>query len=214
MVTPQMCGASDDWKVNYAADNMKDLNQAYFTGAESVPEKNRLDGSRRKYYVDGRTDPENTGFEQYSYQRRGNSVSMEIPLFTRAKVLIKQSGYSGNNPYVGYTRTAKIEVTPYVRKIGSEDTPEPATPKEIEVEQVRRIVNPKGVYRRSGNNQDFRVHLLELPGELATSFRDFKSDGPWMAEILGDKILLLSTESRWSPALPALLSNLLSASTN
>ena len=187
VVTPQMCGASDDWKVDYAADNMKDLNQAYFTGAESVPEKNRLDRSRRKYYVDGRTDPENTGFEQYSYQRRGNSVSMEIPLFTRAKVLIKQSGYSGNNPYVGYTRTAKIEVTPYVRKIGSEDTPEPATPKEIEVEQVRRIVNPKGVYRRSGNNQDFRVHLLELPGELATSFRDFKSDGPWMAEILGDK---------------------------
>ena len=56
--------------------------------------------------------------------------------------------------------------------------------KEIEVELGGSYCNPKGVYRRSGNNQDFRVHLLELPGELATSFHDFKSDGPWMAEIL------------------------------
>ena len=83
-----MCGASDDWKVNYAADNMKDLNQAYFTGLKAFRKRIGLDGSRRKYYVDGRTDPENTGFERHSYQRERHIVSLwRFLLFTRAKVL-------------------------------------------------------------------------------------------------------------------------------
>lgn len=187
VVTPQKCGAPDDWKVDYKNDNITKYNHAYFTGASSVPAQYRLDCSRRTFYVDGRSDPENIGTEQYSYQRQGNSVSLNMPLYTRAKLLIKQSGYSGNNPYVGYTRTATIKVTPYIRKKDTTDDPKAWTSKEIQVEQVRRIVNPKGVYRDSGNNQDFHVHLYELPGDMASTFRDFSSDGPWMAEILGDK---------------------------
>lgn len=190
VVTPQMCKTGlTSWSVDYAKDNMKQLNLDYFKGAETVPEKYRIDRSKRTFYVDGRNDPENTGDEKYSYQRRDNSVSLNMPLYTRARVLIKQSGYSGNNPYVGYTRTATVRVTPYMRRINSKDTPAKMEGKykDIKVEQVRRIVNPKGVYRRSGNNQDFSVHLLELPGDLAPNFRDFKSDGPWMAEIVGDK---------------------------
>ncbi len=194
VITPQDCGQAS-WP-GYDTDNNANvsinLNDKYFLGESD--NSGGLDRSKRRYnvssdaaYNDSKDDLSARPNEEYSYQRKGQSVSLSMPLFTRAKTLIKQSAYSGNNPYVGYTRTAKIKVTPYVRKIDSDDTPEAATPKEMEVEQVRRIVNPKGVYRRSGNNQDFNVHLLELPGDMANSFRDFKSDGPWMAEILGDK---------------------------
>ena len=198
VITPQDCGESSfpgyDNKDAKTVEKTINLNNKYFLG-ESTASKG-LNRSIRRFNVSNDSEYDDTQDnyadrpkEKYSYQRRDldQSVSLNMPLFTRAKVLVKQTAYSGNNPYVGYTRTAQIEMTPYVRPKGTKATPEARASKIIEVEQVRRIVNPKGVYRRSGNNQDFNVHLLELPGDQASTFQDFKSDGPWIAEILGDK---------------------------
>jgi len=193
VVTPAMCGESSNQWPGYdnnasAVDKSSKLNNNYFYGTHGT-----VDQSRRTIHVDGTPDNtpslNETGFEDYSYQKRGQSVSVNLPLFTRPKVLVKQSGYSGNNPYVGYSRTAAIQIIPYVRKIGTNEKPVPARSgaKEIKVKQVRRIVNPKGVYRRSGNFEPFHVELLMLPGDGAEKFKSFRSDGPWMAEILGDK---------------------------
>lgn len=195
IIKPSDCSVnyqdSKTYPLGHQKTGWQKLNHEYFTGAETVPEADRIDRSKRTFFVDG-TEPAQDANdpEAYTYQRRNEdmSVAMEMPLFTRARVLIKDTGYSGNNPYVGYTRTAKIKVTPYVRTIGKKDeTPVAANTKNIEVVQVRRIVNPKGVYRDAGNNEDFHVHLLRLPGDNADEFEDFKSDGPWMAEVIGDK---------------------------
>lgn len=194
IVTPKDCG-SDTWpgydnKDATTVDKSLKLNDKYFHGEVG----DKLDRSKRRFNVsddpkwnDAAQDYVNRPKEKFTYQKKNQSVVLNMPLFTRAKTLIKETGYSGNNPDVGYTRTATVTVTPYVRKIGSKDTPTAAKPKDMKVQQVRRIVNPKGIYRRSGNNEDFSVHLLELPGDLSQTFRDFTSDGPWMAEIIGDK---------------------------
>lgn len=188
VVTPEMCGAEGwpgyDNQSNAVVERSRTLNNEYFYGQQGG-----LDFSKRTLYVDGTADPtpDRKEVEIYSYLKRGQSVSVNLPLFTRPKVLIKETGYSGNNPYVGYTRTADIKVTPYVRKIGSADDPQPAKEKIINVQQVHRIVNPKGVYRKSGNFEPFHVRLLTLPGEGVPMFESFNSDGPWMAEIVGEK---------------------------
>ncbi|MDO4931821.1 MAG: hypothetical protein Q4E63_04085 [Prevotellaceae bacterium] len=194
VVTPQMCGETkwpgyDKYPPNATVERSIGINDEYFYG-RSAGSKG-INRAKRTFYVDGSynpsTVPDSLKEEIYSFQKKGQSVSVNMPLFTRAKVLIKETGYSGNNPYVGYTRTADISMTPYVRRIGTKDKPTAANSKIINVQQVRRIVNPKGVYRRSDNFAPFHVHLLTLPGEGAEKFKDFKSDGPWMAEVLGDK---------------------------
>lgn len=196
-ITPAMCKytAADGGLPGYAETTLQTLNERYFTGGGT----NELDQSKRRFVVvsdgtvekDKQDDDSTRPQEVYSYRRDAASQSVELnmPVFTRPKSLLKQSGYTGNNPYVGYHRKAVVEVTPYVRKIGSTnaDSIKSRTPKNIEVTQVRRIVNPKGVYRRAGNNQDFEVHLLHLPSEFDDTFVDFTSNGPWMAEVLGDQ---------------------------
>ncbi len=190
VVTTKDCGAEKwlgyDNKGDAVINTSRTLNNKYFYGEKESSTK--INCSWRRINVDGTGDnTENLKPEEvYSYQRKGQSISVNLPLFTRPKVLIKETGYSGNNPYVGYTRTAEIEVTPYVRPIGSGEEAQPAKPKTINVQQVHRIVNPKGVYRKSGNFEPFHVRLLTLPGDGAENFQSFNSDGPWMAEIIGD----------------------------
>lgn len=161
------------------------INDPYYYGRSAA--SNGIDRSKRTYYFDGTSDESaNDPQEQYSSQRNGDKMEFQIPLFTRAKVLVKQTGYSGNNPFVAYERVANVKFTVSLRKIDNHNQ----TAKRdtiVEVRQVRRIVNPKGVYRRSGNNEDFAVHLMELRGDQDEKFSDFQSDGPWMAEIVGDK---------------------------
>ncbi|MCI9285508.1 MAG: hypothetical protein HFJ91_06885 [Muribaculaceae bacterium] len=175
---------SADGSFKYGDVNLAGMNENYYLGnSKSTSDKNR---SIRVYKFDGSTDNTNNGREAYSYRIENGKYTFNIPLFTRAKVLIKQTGYSGNNPFVGYERHAKLKVTAHCSKIGN---PKETYTKDTEttVIQVRRIVNPKGVYRKSGNNQDFNVTLMRLPGDNEPDFVEFKSDGPWMAEIIGDK---------------------------
>lgn len=156
----------------------KSMNDNYFYGDES---KGLKDSSQRRYWADGRND--GTAKEAYSVRKLGESYMINFPVFTRAKNLIKDSGYTANNPYEGASRHAKIKVTVFFkRKDGStgQET------KILRMEQVPRITNPTGIYRRSGNNENFEVVLTQKDGDNSKSFSAFKSDGPWMAEVIGD----------------------------
>jgi len=112
-----------------------------------------------------------------------------IPYYTRAKNLVKASGYNGNNPYVSYQRRAKVRFTATILN--------PVTgkyedySKDVNIIQVRRIVNPKGIWRAHNETDNFLVHLMRLTTEYTTNpwdsngeFQDFTSIGPWSAEVM------------------------------
>lgn len=164
-----------DWP-GYKEEN-KNLNDYYFFG-----KGNNIDRSKRSFNVNG-CPADCDEREKYTVSKEGKKYTFNIPVFTRARVLVKETGYSGNNPFVGYTRTALIKMTATIKN-GSEEKTESYI---VPVQQVRRIVNPKGVWRRSGNFEPFHVTMMELVGDNAPEFTPVESDGPWKAEIIGDK---------------------------
>lgn len=159
------------------------LNEAFYLG-----KRDGLDRSKRKYYPNYLSDKDNAQNSRNAYTCKtdNNNYSFSIPLHTRQKVLIKETGYSGNNPFVGYERTAKLQLTAYLKpKDGTVEEHKPIVTK-VNVIQVRRIVNPKGVYRRANNSQPFKVKMMWLDGGKK-GFTPVESRGPWVAEIVGDK---------------------------
>ncbi len=103
-----------------------------------------------------------------------------IPVYTRP--LILSQSLTGHNPYVSYDRRAKVRFT--VVLDGKTYT------QEIEVIQVKRLVNPTGVWRSNDNTSPFDVCLMELNepdaneyGMVHTDFYAPHSDGPWTAHI-------------------------------
>lgn len=155
------------------------LNDYYFYGLGSGEDR-----SRRTYKFDG-SDGTNKGEEAYTMKRDEATGGYEfnIPMYTRAKNLVKSTGYTGNHPFVGHTRTAFVRLTVYLRnkKTNKEDIKSQI----VRVEQVKRVVNPKGIYRKAGNNEPFHVRLMTLENDEATNFNVINSRGPWMAEVIG-----------------------------
>lgn len=107
-----------------------------------------------------------------------NTYNIYLPMYTRAKQMIVSTGYTGNNPYVAYQRRAEVKIT---TKLAGLETPFENI---IPIYQVRRVVNPKGIYRSANNNKSFHVVLKRLPQENATEFATFQSEGPWKAYIV------------------------------
>ena len=108
-----------------------------------------------------------------------NSVEWGIPMYTRAKSLVVNTGYTGNNPYVGHFRVAKVLFTAELN-----NDPKDTMQKEVTIRQVERIVNPKGVYRKWNSREPFHVRLKTLKEETDSAFLDYRSDGPWRAYIV------------------------------
>ncbi len=106
-----------------------------------------------------------------------NLYHVSIPMYTRAKQLIKQTAYTGNNPYVAYQRKAEVEIKATLSN-GN------VLSKTVTIYQVRRVVNPKGVWRKASNNKPFKVVLKRLPREEARTFETFPSEGPWKAYVV------------------------------
>ncbi len=108
-----------------------------------------------------------------------NQKTLLLPVWTRAKTLITGSGFSGNNPYEGYERKATLHITAtFAGNVKIE--------KEVTVLQVKRLVNPKGVWRDYNRNDVFNVTLLEAENANGMSnFQPFTSEGEWMAYIDG-----------------------------
>lgn len=107
-----------------------------------------------------------------------NTYNIYIPMYTRAKQMISTTGYTGNNPYVAYQRKARVKIT---TKLEGLDT---IFENEVPIYQVRRVVNPKGIYRSLKNNKSFHVVLKRLPRENDQMFKTFQSEGPWKAYVV------------------------------
>ncbi|MCM1052287.1 MAG: hypothetical protein NC349_10020 [Paenibacillus sp.] len=105
------------------------------------------------------------------------SITVNVPMWTRPKTMLGISGFSGNNPYDTYQRKAVVRL-----KAKFKGDTEPVV-KYMPVYQVRRVVNPKGVWRRWDDNNDFHVKLMRREGAASTTFKAFNSDGAWRAYI-------------------------------
>lgn len=163
------------------------INQDYFDGKKAGNGYDKVNHGERIIIENAQpTADERSEREVVKVKRQRGNYSINIPIFTREKILIKQTGYSGNNPFVGYQRVAKIVLSATVRNIKDHSQTKDYTAK-VNVVQVRRVVNPKGVYRKAGNFEPFHVNLKFLSSERADGeFRPIISRGPWMAEVLGD----------------------------
>lgn len=175
----------------YNAWGANKLNQDYFDGKQAGTDGEGrpvtpVNHGERVIIENGSVVLDGSERERISVQRSQDTYSVSIPLFTREKALIKQTGYSGNNPFVGYQRVAKIELYATTRKKDDHSMTKDYKAK-VNVVQVRRVVNPKGVYRSSGNYEPFHVNLKYLSSERSDGvFTPIVSRGPWMAEVLGD----------------------------
>ena len=119
---------------------------------------------------------------------------VKVPIWTRARQLITETGYTGNNPFQSYTRSAIVHIeielsNGTILKSDNPDditTPSTGNQRDILVRQVRRVVNPKGIWRSNDKSDDFHVVLKILKNENDTKFSDLKSDGPWRAYVMRD----------------------------
>lgn len=127
-----------------------------------------------------------TGYNGWQINKVDDESNMVlVPIFTRNKSMINSTGFSGNNPYDSYQRKAVIRVTAtFTLKSGQ--TKEII--KQIPIFQVRRIVNPKGVWRQAtSNNTTFDVKLLQITDVSNVNspqyFTELPSEGAWKAFI-------------------------------
>lgn len=167
-------GTEENWTT---VEKNKWMNDDYFYGYGGGDSK-KIDRSKRTYSFDGESDATNSGEEAYTVEKLvDGSFRFNLPVFTRAKNLVKTTGYTGNNPFEASPRMAYVKVTAHLSN-GS------TASKILRVMQVPRVTNPKGIYRHSGNNENFHVVLTVKDSDNGTKFSPIKSDGPWMAEVI------------------------------
>ena len=138
-------------------------------------------GERDYDIGNGTHEDDENGNYTVSYDNEKEIVNVSIPLYTRAKQLITNTGYTGNNPYVAYQRHAEVEITATIQDENGKQTKLTGT---SDIFQVRRIVNPKGIYRSETKNTPFHVKLMRLPQENGTTFETFPSEGAWRAYVI------------------------------
>ena len=176
--------------------NMYTVNHTYF---------NDNDRGWRNFIVSEGTHGDNEdGLYKVTYSKKSdNGVATEriftVPLFTRSKELVTTSSFTGNNPYTAYPRRQRVKF--YVASNEDGTAVEGIDPVYVDIIQVRRIVNPKAVWRSGDTKpEDFNVTLMWLKEDneydMSKEFEAFESMGPWSAEIVtgGDNIIsLIST---------------------
>lgn len=131
-----------------------------------------------------------------------NERVLIFPLYTRAKELVTKTGFTGNNPYFAHPRKMKVRFSAHMKsRNGGYEWKHVY----LDVIQVRRIENPKGVWRKGGSNEPFNVTLMRLPEQSTTvvqtvDYEPFNSHGKWSAEVVsgGDNIITLSTTEKGS----------------
>lgn len=154
--------------------------------------------AREEDYLKGKSTLLSTSeIKPFVKQELADGVKYTVPVYTRSVSL--GQGFSGNNAYIHKERTAKVKFTATVKRAdGSIDE----ISETIEVIQVKRVVNPTGVWRPCDSDKQFHVVLMESDevstAEYATPdqavlFRPTVSDGPWAAEIIqGDDWVRIS----------------------
>lgn len=152
---------------------------------KTVFETERKLGDRDYPYVEGWGGKPDSGQYRVVANPEAKTVTYHIPLFTREKQLLATSSMTGNNPFEAYRRKAVVNIDIILKDSeGNTRTVKSKT----HIMQVRRISNPKGVWRRHDNTNPFHVVLKHRLGELAPSYTTFTSEGPWKAYIVtGDR---------------------------
>ncbi|MCM1071852.1 MAG: hypothetical protein NC210_07965 [[Clostridium] fimetarium] len=163
---------SQDW--GYTDSSGKFIEGKY-PGQGRMEYPNLVPGS----YTTAYGDPYNVALND-----SGNIV-VNIPFYTRAKNMITTSGYTGNNPFEAYQRKALVEITLYDKTTGKVITNNAGKPRRdtLTVYQVRRIENPKGIWRRYNNDEQFNVVLHERKTENSDLFTPVISEGPWRVSV-------------------------------
>lgn len=162
-----------------------EINKAYYEQAPKRGERVYSDMSDGEHMTDGAlpTDVYNVSVTKAP---EGNIYKFQLPMYTRAKQLVKETGYTGNNPYVAYQRESKVKITATLSNGGTYSDI-------VTIRQARRVVNPKGIWRSANStNKKFNVVLKILPNEESTKFEPLESDGPWKAYVIKGDIVSLS----------------------
>lgn len=116
----------------------------------------------------------------YIVEKLSNGITVHLPYYTRQKQIMSTSGYTGNNPYVAYRRKAVVTLTLYKTVNGTKTK---ASEQDVTIYQVRRCVNPKGIWRSYNNDDEFEVDMKILEKEDDNEFQSYESDGPWRASV-------------------------------
>lgn len=157
----------------------EESNRAYYEKPPKRGFREYKNFTEGEHATSGSLDVDTYRVEKHSTE--ANTYNVFIPMYTRAKQMISTTGYTGNNPFVAYQRKAVVRITTKLK-----DVPE-AFVNTVPIYQVRRVVNPKGIYRSAGNNTPFHVVLKRLPREEATEFQAFQSEGPWKAYVVAQE---------------------------
>lgn len=159
----------DEYKLNGSDPNLPYVSTADYIGTNVA--KTEWDSHKlgiKNDYISSNIDDTGTSTK---------SVSYNIPFFTRVKILYAVSGYVGNNPFVGYSRKAKVKFSVTTKNNAKIE------PVIVDLIQVKRVVNPSGIWRRSDNTESFDVTLMEQDG-YGGDFHPIYSDGPWSVETI------------------------------
>lgn len=149
-------------------------------GHKGVTEINLIPQNKRKFDV-STEKPLGQGRNDYAVQKLNDgTTTLHIPLWTRPKTMIRISGFTGNNPYETYQRKAIVR---FRATFQLQDGSKVVRVKDVRVYQVRRIVNPKAVWRRYNNNNAFDVTLMRREHAGAPDFSSFRSEGSWKAYV-------------------------------
>lgn len=133
-----------------------------------------------------------------SYNSSHTSVTervFNIPLYTRPKNLVTKTAYTGNNVYSSHPRFCKVKFTATLWDPDKNDWDDKTIT--LNVIQVRRIENPKAVWRDK-TSDPFHVVLTRLIEYGEENYKPFDSDGIWSASIVSgsDPIITLSTTEK------------------
>lgn len=152
----------------------------------------------------------NQGDGEYKVEYgENNSTNLTVPFFTRAKELVPMSDFTGNNVFDAYQRKAVVRFRLHDKRLTSynnfelkeegEDVPcvpfkirdsqgneEEVSYRDIPIYQVRRVVNPKAIWRAAYNDAPFHVKLMHLDDADATTFTPFDSEGKWRVSVLAE----------------------------
>lgn len=170
------------------ASDANTANRHLWNGDTSGYNNDSRKRGERTYTPDGNNGSGYDAADSYRVEsaKHGGKI-FYIPLFTRSKNLGISTGHTGNNLFSGYTRSAEVKFTATF-KDGETRT------KSVKIIQVKRLVNPTGIWRRSGNAEAFNVVLMEEDPDTNTDdFVPVVSHGGWRAYVEsegGDWILL------------------------
>lgn len=163
-------------------ENTIGSNEQYYNTVPKRGEREYKDfvlpgGITSKEFTTENSEPDDK-YRVEKHPTEANTYNIYIPMYTRAKQMISTTGYTGNNPYVAYQRKARVKITTKLEGLDK------IFENEVPIYQVRRVVNPKGIYRSLKNNKSFHVVLKRLPRENDQMFKTFQSEGMWKAYVV------------------------------